>query len=126
MTVDNFHTTFVTLSWSPPLDNGNRIDTEYRISCDSCGSSVTTNSGTLTFRDTFVTIKNLYPETSYRFVVYSQNGVSSVSKEEPKFAEITVVTKESNPVLSKRVEELEQELEGLKKIVNELRLKLSN
>ena len=62
--------------------------------------------------------------------MFSQNGVSDLVDEEPKFAELIVVTEKSNPVLSKKVEELEDrlkelekkeyELEDLKKVVNEL------
>jgi len=114
LTLTKVHSTTATLSWSPPLDNGNRSDTRYRVSCDTCGSWVAFNPGTETFQQTSVTIENLYPETSYRFLVFSQNGVSDLVEEEPQYAEIIVVTTESNPVLSKRVYELEHELEDLK------------
>ena len=75
------------------------------------------NPATKTFRQTSVTIENLYPETSYRFLIFSQNGVSYLSEVEPEYTEIIVVTTESNPVLSKKVEELEHELDDLKKYV---------
>ena len=64
-----------------------------------------------------VTMENLYPETSYRVLIFSENGASSHSEEEPEYAEIIVETTESNPVLSKRVEELERELDDLKAYV---------
>ena len=114
LTLAKVHSTSAILSWKPPMDEGNRTDTRYRVSCDTCGSWVAFNPGDKTFKQTSVTIENLYPETSYRFLVFSQNGVSDLFEEAPKFAEIRVVTTESNPVLSKRVEELEHEVEDLK------------
>ena len=102
------------------MDEGDRTDTRYRVSCDTCGSWVAFNPGTETFGQTSVTIENLYPETSYRFVVFSQNGVSDLVEEEPKYAEIIVVTTEGNPVLTKRSQELEHELEDLKHKLEDL------
>ena len=100
LTLTKVHSTNANLSWKPPLDEGNRTDTRYRVSCDTCGSWVAFNPDTKTFsnRQTSVTIENLYPETSYRFLVFSQNGVSYLSEKEPEYAEIIVVTTESNPV----------------------------
>ena len=43
--------------------------------------------------------------------------MSYLSEVEPEYTEIIVVTTESNPVLSKKVEELEHELDDLKKYV---------
>ena len=117
LTLTKVYATTATLSWSPPLDNGRRLDTSYRVSCETCGSWVAFNPATKTFRQTSVTIENLYPETSYRFLIFSQNGVSYLSEVEPEYTEIIVVTTESNPVLSKKVEELEHELDDLKKYV---------
>ena len=106
------------------MDKGNRTDTRYRVSCDTCGSWVTFNPGDETFQETSVTIENLYPETSYRFLVFSENGVSDLVEEEAKYAEIIVVTTESNPVLSKRVEELEYEVEDWKHRVEGLETRI--
>jgi len=128
LTLKKVQSTTAILSWSRPLDNGNRNDTRYRVSCDTCGSWVAFNPGTKTFQQTSVSIKNLYPETSYRFLVFSENGISDLVEEEPKFAEIRVVTTESHPVLSKRLEELEledwkheRELEHLKHQLEDLK-----
>ena len=93
----------------------------YRVSCDTCGSWVEFDTGTEPFYQTSVSIKNLYPETSYRFLVFSLNDVSDLVEEEPEYAEIVVVTTESNPVLSERVKELEQELVDLKHELEDLK-----
>jgi len=124
LTSTKVYATTATLSWSPPLDEGNRTDTRYRVSCDTCGSWVTFNPGDETFQETSVTIENLYPETSYRFLVFSENGVSDLVEEEAKYAEIIVVTTESNPVLSKRVKELEHEVEDWKQKVEDWKQKV--
>ena len=55
----------VTLSWSPPRDEGGRADTAYRIYCRNCVPEVRFNPSTETFK--------LTPGTAYRV-----NGVSSV------------------------------------------------
>ena len=107
LTVTKAHSTTATLSWNPPLDEGNRTDTRYKVFCNTCGSLVVFNPGDETFQQTSVTIKNLYPETSYQFHVFSLNGVSGLVEEEPRYAEILAVTAENKPVLSSRVEELE-------------------
>jgi len=120
LTVTKVFATTTTLSWSPPLDEGNRTDTRYRVSCDTCGSEVVFIPGNETFQQTSVTITNLNPETSYRFRVFSLNGVSDLVKEEPESAEIVVVTIENKPVHSNRVEELELEVEDLKRKVDRL------
>ena len=124
MTLTKVHSTTATLSWSPPLDDGNRTDTRYRVSCDTCGSLVAFIPGEKTFEQTSITIKNLYPETSYQFHVFSLNGVSDLVEEEPKYAEILAVTTENKPVLSSRVEELELEVEDLKLDIEDLKRKV--
>ena len=45
-----------------------------------------------TFSQTFLTVENLSPGTSYRLEVYSENGVSSVAREPPRAADILVTT----------------------------------
>ena len=121
LTLTKVHSTTATLTWSRPFDEGNRDDTMYRVSCETCGSWVEFDTGTEPFYQTSVSIKNLYPETSYQFLVFSLNGVSDIVEEEPEYSEIVVITTESNPVLSKRVKELEQELVDLKHELEELK-----
>ena len=110
------------------MDQGNRTDTMYKISCDLCGQGVQFEPDALAFPQTSISIKNLWPGTSYRFVIYSENGVSGLDTKEPKSADIEVKTKHANPVLSKKVEvleaklaEREQDVMELKKIVKENR-----
>ena len=87
----------MTLSWGVPSDEGSRSDTMYRISCKNCGANVRFNPDTETFLQTFIAIDNLSPGTAYRFQVYSENGVSSVAREKPQSANITVTTEPANP-----------------------------
>ena len=124
MTLTKVYSTTATLTWNPPLDKGNRTDTRYRVSCDTCGSLVAFIPGEKTFEQTSVTIKNLYPETSYQFHVFSLNGVSDLAEKEPGYAEILVVTTEDNHVHSSRVEELELEVEDLKLDIEDLKRKV--
>ena len=87
----------MTLSWSPPRDEGGRADTAYRIYCRNCGPEVRFNPSTETFQQTFITMENLTPGTAYRVEVYSENGVSSVAREAPRSADILVTTEPASP-----------------------------
>ena len=49
-----------------------------RVRCVACSSSVRFSPSTDTFPVTYVTVTGLAPLTSYRFEVYSENGVSKV------------------------------------------------
>jgi len=97
LTLTKVDTNSVTLSWQVPRDEGGRSDTVYRIYCKNCGTDVRFNPSTDTFQQTFITMENLNPGTSYRLEVYSENGVSSVAREAPKSADILVTTEPSNP-----------------------------
>lgn len=85
----------VILSWIPPRHLGGRNDTSYRIVCDSCGSGVYYVPSQQGITDTKVTVNGLNPVTTYKFQVYSENGVSSFSVSQ--FVEITVTTEASVP-----------------------------
>ncbi|KAL8568094.1 hypothetical protein ACOMHN_000318 [Nucella lapillus] len=69
----------ITLNWDPPADHGSRSDLEYRISCAECGNQVLYRPGWHGFNTTSVTITNLNPSSSYRLIVYAENGVSNMS-----------------------------------------------
>ena len=97
LTLTKVDRTSVTLSWSPPRDEGGRADTAYRIYCRNCGPEVRFNPSTETFQQTFITMENLTPGTAYRVEVYSENGVSSVAREAPRSADILVTTEPANP-----------------------------
>ena len=97
LTLTKVDTNSVTLSWTPPRDEGGRADTVYRIYCKNCSPSVRFNPSTDTFQQTFITMENLSPGTGYRVEVYSENGVSSVAREAPRSADILVTTESANP-----------------------------
>jgi len=86
----------VTLHWSPPLDTGSRQDTRYRIACISCGPGVRFTPDTETLVGTFVTVTGLQQQSSYRFEVHSENGVSAMARDKPQYAEISVVTEQAH------------------------------
>jgi hypothetical protein len=52
-----------------------------RVRCVSCGPSVRFSPNTETFPVTYVTVSGLAPLTAYTFQVYSENGVSKVSRQ---------------------------------------------
>lgn len=88
----------VLLSWLPPRYLGGRNDTFYRVSCDTCSSSVAYVPSQQGFTDTKVTVTGLSPVTTYTFKVYAENGVSSFTTS--KFAEITITT-DASGIISK-------------------------
>lgn len=86
----------VVLSWLPPENLGGRRDIGYRVKCDACSIGLvqyTPNSPT--FNETRITIKGLNAETTYRFQVFAENGVSALTKSSPEFADIVVTTETS-------------------------------
>ncbi|XP_065221402.1 ephrin type-B receptor 1-B isoform X5 [Planococcus citri] len=90
----------VILSWNPPSYLGGRNDTLYRVTCDVCGASVIYIPNTEKFNDTKITISGLSPLTAYKFLVFSENGVSNVSNSGPEFIDITVTTEASTSTAS--------------------------
>lgn len=83
----------VILSWSPPKYLGGRNDTVYRVSCEACSSSVTYVPAQENFNESKVIISGLNPITTYRFMVYAENGVSGYDSSQ--FVDITVTTESS-------------------------------
>ncbi|KAL1115801.1 hypothetical protein AAG570_006091 [Ranatra chinensis] len=92
LTVNFVDQSTVILSWSVPGFLGGRSDTVYRVDCDACGPSVTYLPTSDTFNDTKVTISGLSPVTTYRFKVFSMNGVTDVAGSAGEFVDITVTT----------------------------------
>jgi len=86
----------VTLSWSPPRDEGGRSDTVYRLVCSSCGPEVHFDPESPTFAQTFVSVSSLSPNTDYKFEVIAENGVSSNAKELPQVSEVFITTEQGN------------------------------
>ncbi|XP_067128268.1 ephrin type-B receptor 2-like isoform X2 [Centruroides vittatus] len=85
----------VVLGWQSPSYLGGRLDLEYRIACDGCGSSVVYTPADRGFNETKVTVSGLNPVTSYRFQVYAENGVSSLGGSQ--YVDLTVTTEASVP-----------------------------
>jgi len=85
----------LTLAWQPPRDEGGRTDTVYRVECINCGPGVTYSPASQTISTTFIRVQGLEAQASYRFRIFSENGVSKVAREPPKSAEITVNTEHS-------------------------------
>lgn len=88
----------VMLSWHAPQYLGGRTDTMYHIVCDACGQAVTYVPAQERFNDTKVTISGLNPVTTYRFQVFSENGVSPFSGPS-QFMDVTVTTEASVPLM---------------------------
>ncbi|XP_059486386.1 ephrin type-A receptor 4-A isoform X2 [Neocloeon triangulifer] len=86
----------VSLAWEPPFFLGGRGDTVYRVVCDACGLGVSYNPSSETFNETRVTISGLNPVTTYRFQIFSENGVT-VQSGEKDYADIRVTTEASVP-----------------------------
>ncbi|PSN39583.1 Ephrin type-A receptor 5 [Blattella germanica] len=86
----------VVLSWTPPHFQGGRVDTVYRVVCDSCGPGVSYIPNTEVFNDTKVTITGLNPVTTYRFQVFAENGITELAGESD-YVDITVTTEASVP-----------------------------
>ncbi|XP_021955227.1 ephrin type-B receptor 2 isoform X1 [Folsomia candida] len=92
----------VMLSWSSPKFLGGRIDTVYRVACDSCPYGVTYIPNTERFNETKITISGLNAVSQYHFKVFAENGVS-VKSGDPEYVEITVTTEASVPLSVRNV-----------------------
>ncbi|XP_069702936.1 ephrin type-B receptor 2 isoform X1 [Periplaneta americana] len=86
----------VILSWTPPHFQGGRVDTVYRVECDSCGPGVSYSPSVGSFNETKVTITGLNPVTTYRFQVFAENGITDLAGESD-YIDITVTTEASVP-----------------------------
>ncbi|XP_054266068.1 ephrin type-B receptor 1-B-like isoform X2 [Macrosteles quadrilineatus] len=95
LTVNFVDQSTVILSWTSPSFLGGRSDTVYRVECDACGPSVIYSPTTDIFNDTKITISGLSPVTTYRFQVFSANGVSDMTNEPGEYVDITVTTEAS-------------------------------
>ncbi|KAK3892411.1 hypothetical protein Pcinc_003644, partial [Petrolisthes cinctipes] len=105
ITVNFVDQSTVILAWQPPLSDGGRTDTRYRVICDACGSQVNYNPPLLadeSLNATQVTISGLSPITTYRFQVFAENGVSDQARD-PQYLDITVTTEASVPSMVSNV-----------------------
>ena len=76
------------LKWDPPLDEGGRIDTQYRVECPTCSAAVVMTPKSPSSQAS-VTITNLQPGSTYKFRVLAVNGVSGLSVANDNYDEIT-------------------------------------
>ncbi len=74
------NSTSLRLSWSPPVDEGARADTRYRVTCDVCSARVVYNPRGGETAHNSVIVSSLQEGVSYRFTVQAINGVSDVAK----------------------------------------------
>ncbi|XP_074602302.1 eph receptor tyrosine kinase isoform X2 [Brevipalpus obovatus] len=93
LTASSVDQSSVTLAWSVPNYLGGRNDTVYRVECELCPSTVSYMPAQEAFNETKVTISGLNPLTTYRFVIYAENGVSG--HELSQYQEITLTTESS-------------------------------
>ena len=84
------------LTWDPPLDEGGRSDTQYKIECDVCSSQITF-SPSAPSSQTSVTLSNLQQGSTYTIRVLSINGVSNLSVDTNNYAEVSVSTGSGAP-----------------------------
>lgn len=99
----------VILQWQLPKYLGNRDDLTFKLVCDSCDNQaqqatqqqqlqqpsnliVSSPQYLANFSETKCVLSGLAPATSYRFLVYAMNGVSSQSQMAPQYSEISVQT----------------------------------
>lgn len=85
----------VVLAWRQPSRLGGRLDVAYRLKCDACSSGVQFQPAAENFNDTRLTISTLSPVTTYKFQVFSENGVSKISNRDSEFVEVTITTETS-------------------------------
>lgn len=83
----------VLLAWAPPKFLGGRNDTVYRVDCELCGPSVTFVPAREMLNDTKVAVSGLAALTTYRFLVYAENGASA--HDSGQFADVSVTTEAS-------------------------------
>lgn len=93
LTVNLVNQSTVILSWAAPKYLGGRNDTVYRINCEGCSSSVTYVPSQENLNDTKVAVSGLSPLTTYRFLVYAENGVSGYDSSQ--YVDISVTTEAS-------------------------------
>ena len=76
------------LKWDPPVDEGGRSDTQYRIECPQCSAAVVMTPRSPVSQNS-VTITNLQPGATYKMRILALNGVSGLSVAQDNFAEIS-------------------------------------
>ncbi|XP_020566648.1 ephrin type-A receptor 3 isoform X1 [Oryzias latipes] len=103
--------TCVTLEWSSPRDTGGRGDITYSIQCKKCfgeakkctpcGSSVHFVPRQFGLSSNTVLITELQPDSTYSFIIESQNGVSDLSPIPRGTVVINVTTSQTVSVVLK-------------------------
>uniref|UniRef100_A0A3P9L9Q3 receptor protein-tyrosine kinase n=1 Tax=Oryzias latipes TaxID=8090 RepID=A0A3P9L9Q3_ORYLA len=103
--------TCVTLEWSSPRDTGGRGDITYSIQCKKCfgeakkctpcGSSVHFVPRQFGLSSNTVLITDLQPDSTYSFIIESQNGVSDFSPIPRGTVVINVTTSQTVSVVLK-------------------------
>ncbi|XP_023226276.1 ephrin type-A receptor 4-like, partial [Centruroides sculpturatus] len=93
----------VVLEWQTPSYLGGRSDLEYRIACEGCSPSVVYSPSDRGFNDTKATISSLNSVTSYKFQVYAENGVSSMSRSHSSDIIVTTEASVSSEVRNVRI-----------------------
>ncbi len=84
--------TTLLLSWDPPIDEGGRSDTQYRVECPLCSAAVLMTPKSPSAQ-TSVTISNLQPGSTYKIRILATNGVSGLSVNNDNYAEINAYSK---------------------------------
>jgi len=88
----------IILQWQPPRFTGNRDDLTYKLVCDNCDLTMVSSPQFYSnFSETKCILSGLSPSTSYRFLVYSMNGVSQLSGQAAQFSEISLQTLKQVP-----------------------------
>ena len=84
------------LTWDPPLDEGGRSDTQYKVECDVCSSLITFSPASPSSQSS-VTLSHLQQGSTYTIRVFAINGVSNLSLENDNYAEVSVSTGSGAP-----------------------------
>ena len=79
--------TTLLLKWEPPIDEGGRSDTQYRVECPLCSAAVVFTPQSPSSQ-TSVTMSNLQPGSTYKMRVLAINGVSGLSVANDNYAEV--------------------------------------
>ena len=88
--------TTLMLTWDPPLDEGGRSDTQYKVECDVCSSLITFSPASPSSQSS-VTLSHLQQGSTYTIRVFAINGVSNLSLENDNYAEVSVSTGSGAP-----------------------------
>ena len=89
----------VMLTWSAPKFLGGRNDTLYRIECDACDAvAASFVPAREALNETRVLVTGLSPATTYRFLVYAENGASG--HDASQFSDVSLTTEAASGVLS--------------------------